>query len=1079
MRKIYLFLGLVTFLLTNAVKAQLPTKCFEIQSILVDACGTPEGANEQVRVLTGPNPINISSITVTWPNNGFNGFCQNATTALKVDSLNQTILKCGRILEPPAGVIPPYKQVIFFTSADMNVAFNSFADLTDTIYAVFQCAGNTAGHFANFNGTPALRTLIFNYAGGCSDTAAYDRSLLIRQNGTIGAQDGGAVLYNFAGNASYYNNGCQAAIPFSSVFAGNDTSVCPTATLVSLKGSVNGVKYTSWASVGTGTFSQKDSLSTNYSLSGTDVFPITFYLKGYLGCGDSIQDTIIYNKYTNTVNAGPDDSICTGISLSGLASGGSNYNWSPSTNVSDPTIANPVLSPVVTTSYAVSANYGLGCVGIDTVVITVFPIDTIILTKDTSICFGQSVQLTASNVPSVVFSPATYLSCTACLSPLAANPSNSITYTAISSGFCPDTNTVTITVNKAVTTSQIFDVCDSIIFLGKTYYASATVIDTTKSSLGCDSIIRTSQINVITTSTNYAFHCINTGDSILIAGIYQKNQGIYMEFIPNGICSDKLIHVLQVVNKQTVNIPIVACNSTVYKGTTYTTSTVVRDTLKSTLGCDSIYTIANITINNNSSVYNKSVCINNGQSYFVGGANQTSSGIYRDTFALVSGCDSIIVTDLKVITPTNNNNAVQACKQYTYKGITYTTSTVVKDTVKSILGCDSVYNNFAIAINNQIVTANISACILTGQGYVTGGVNHTTTGVYRDTVALASGCDSVTVLNLNVINPSTNNNSVQSCDPYTYNGTTYNSSTVVRDTVPSVQGCDSIYNIMTITISSFKYYETVNVCINQGQTYFAGGANQSTSGLYTDTLTTVFGCDSFITTNLNVITVTFDTIRIDSCNQATYNGTVYTQNTTLNNSISSAQGCDSVERTVIIGIKTLSVNITESNGTLPVNFGESVQLNANTSGLVNSYVWTPTQYVVGSNTGNNIVVKPESNTTYQVVVKDAYCTAISSIVVNVIEPDTKFAMPTAFTPNGDGVNDLYRPILMPNLVTKEFRIYNRWGEKVFESTAIEPGWDGTFRDSKQPVGVYVYYISVQNTITNKTVYHSGNITLIR
>jgi hypothetical protein len=307
---------------------------------------------------------------------------------------------------------------------------------------------------------------------------------------------------------------------------------------------------------------------------------------------------------TNTVNAGLDDSICAGTSLNGLASGGSNYNWSPSANVSDPSIANPVLSPVVTTNYAVSANYGLGCVGIDTVVITVFPIDTLILSKDTSICFGQSVQLTASNVPSVVFSPATYLSCTACLSPLAASPSNSITYTAISSGFCPDTNTVSITVNKAITTSQIFDVCDSILFLGNTYYASATVVDTTKSSLGCDSIIRTSQINVITTSTNYVYHCINTGDSILIAGVYQKNQGIYMEFIPNGICSDKLIHVLQVVSKQTVNIPIVACNSTVYKGTTYTASTVVSDTLKSALGCDSVYTIANITINNNSSIYN-------------------------------------------------------------------------------------------------------------------------------------------------------------------------------------------------------------------------------------------------------------------------------------------------------------------------------------------------------------------------------------------------------------------------------------------------------------------------------------------
>jgi hypothetical protein len=866
MRKIYLFLGLVTFLLSNAVKAQLPTKCFEIQSILVDACGTPEGTNEMVRFVVGSTPINAYSLDVTWATVGapgliWRGICANPDTTA---ALNATITKCGLLLEPPGGIIPAGATVVFATNVAINTVANSFADLTDTVYIIYQCSGNpvATGHFAN-SGT-GVRSFSMRYPPlGCGDTVAYDRSLL--QGG-----DGAFVSYNFAGNATYSNSGCKAIIPVSSVFAGNDTIVCPSTTQIGLKGSKSGVKSSKWISLGTGLFSQPDSLTSTYTLSGTDVFPITFYLKGYLGCGDSIQDTIIYNKYTNTVNAGVDDSICAGTSLNGLASGGSNYNWSPSANVSDPSIANPVLSPTVTTDYTVTANYGIGCVGADTVRITVFNIDTIILTKDTTICFGQSVQLNASNVPSVVFSPATSLSCTACLTPVASNPANSITYTAISNGYCPDTNTISITVNKAITTSQIFDVCDSILFLGKTYYASATVIDTTKSSLGCDSIIRTSQINVITTSTNYVYHCINTGDSILIAGVYQKTQGIYMEFIPNGICSDKLIHVLQVVTKQTVNIPIVACNSTVYKGTTYTASAVVSDTLKSALGCDSVYTIANITINNNSSIYNTSVCINNGQSYFVGGANQTTTGIYRDTFALASGCDSIIVTDLKVITPFNNNNAVQACKQYTYKGITYTTSTVVKDTVKSVLGCDSVYNNFAIAINNQIVTANISACILTGQGYVTGGVNHTTTGVYRDTVALASGCDSVTVLNLNVINPSTNSNSVQSCDPYTYNGTTYNSSTIVSDTVFSVQGCDSIYNVMNIAISAFKYYDTVNVCINQGQTYFAGGANQSTSGLYTDKLTTVFGCDSFITTNLNVITVTLDTIRIDSCNQATY-----------------------------------------------------------------------------------------------------------------------------------------------------------------------------------------------------------------
>jgi hypothetical protein len=57
---------------------------------------------------------------------------------------------------------------------------------------------------------------------GCSDTVAYDRSLTRKE-----VHDELIVSYNFAGNATYSNNGCQAAIPVSSVFAGNDTSVCP------------------------------------------------------------------------------------------------------------------------------------------------------------------------------------------------------------------------------------------------------------------------------------------------------------------------------------------------------------------------------------------------------------------------------------------------------------------------------------------------------------------------------------------------------------------------------------------------------------------------------------------------------------------------------------------------------------------------------------------------------------------------------------------------------------------------------------------------------------------------------------
>jgi hypothetical protein len=81
--------------------AQIPTTCFEIESILVDACvpgggcnnaSSPacncEGKNEMVRFKVGPNPLNVSNLTVSWPNNSWLGICQNGTTAAHTASLN-------------------------------------------------------------------------------------------------------------------------------------------------------------------------------------------------------------------------------------------------------------------------------------------------------------------------------------------------------------------------------------------------------------------------------------------------------------------------------------------------------------------------------------------------------------------------------------------------------------------------------------------------------------------------------------------------------------------------------------------------------------------------------------------------------------------------------------------------------------------------------------------------------------------------------------------------------------------------------------------------------------------------------
>lgn len=1080
-------LFLFFFFIKNS-QAQLPTKCFEIQSILVDACGSPEGENEQVRLLTGPNPILLSGLTATWASpvntNPFKGWCQNATSALKVDSLNQTILRCGRILEPPLGVIPPYAQVVFFTSLNMITSFNSFANLTDTIYAVFQCAGNTQGHFANqsTNGASQLRTTIFAYNGGCEDTAVYNKSQLVKQNGAIGAQDGGGVLFDFAGNPTYYNNGCQAAIPISTVFAGEDTAVCPNSSVLSLNGRGQNIKGQRWvAANGMGTFSQADSLNTTYTLSSTDNFPLTFYLKGYISCKDSIFDTIVFTKQPSPINAGTDAPLCAGNSIILFATGGSNYRWSPATGVSDTTAATPTITPTVTTDYILKGEYATGCIGFDTIRITINSNDTIRLTADTTICLGQSVQLLATNISSGIFSPATALSCSTCVNPV-ATPISSTKYCITSSGACPDTKCVNVTVSIPIPLTVPVSACGSVTYKGITYTSNTTILDTLHNIRGCDSLLVTANLTISPFKRDTVQRCIQQGQSYLAGGMMQTTAGLYSDTVSaNGGCDTVRITNLRVVSIQKDSVVLQSCGAITYKGNTYVTSTILRDTVFTSLGCIDSIRIANLIVQNNAVTFNRAVCILQGQSYFVGGRNQTTSGIYRDTIAVPLSCDTVIVTDLQVKTVVVRSNPLLGCNQVTFGGSTYTSSTMLRDTLRGVLGCDSVQTNTVITIFKNDTTIYKEVCILKGQSYNAGGANQIISGTYIDTFTRITGCDSIINTRLQVVDTVSNIINVPAvCGAVTYNGTTYTASTVLTTKVLSRLGCDSVYNVVNITV---KQPTTITqaACINPGQSYVVGTKTYTMSGNYTDTLVAANGCDSIVKTNLALITPIANTSTVDGCDTVRFGGGVYTANTTLNNTILSAQGCDSIFSTVQIRVHpTYSYKIT-ADKPMPLEVGESVTLSSNFNGTSPYYNWKPNQFITSGNNQLTITVSPISDIVYTMdyFVADSTCKLLDTFRVTVKQLDPKFELPNAFSPNNDGVNDLFRVLLQPGLELKAFRVFNRWGELVFEEKETSFGWNGMYKDVAQPVGVYVYYVEIRNLGTGKTNTRSGNVTLLR
>ena len=196
-------------------------QCFQIESILVDACGSVEGENEMVRFKVGLSPLNASNILATWPTgNSWLGICQNAATISATAALNNSITSCGVLLQPPGGIIPANASVLLITSPDVNTTANSFANLNDTLYVIYQCVGNTLGHFSN-NIASGMKTFSMSFSSpvGCSDAVTYNNANLTGGNGAM-------VNFTPSGSPTYANNGCTAPFTQNTIFNYQTTSCC-------------------------------------------------------------------------------------------------------------------------------------------------------------------------------------------------------------------------------------------------------------------------------------------------------------------------------------------------------------------------------------------------------------------------------------------------------------------------------------------------------------------------------------------------------------------------------------------------------------------------------------------------------------------------------------------------------------------------------------------------------------------------------------------------------------------------------------------------------------------------------------
>jgi len=161
------------------------------------------------------------------------------------------------------------------------------------------------------------------------------------------------------------------------------------------------------------------------------------------------------------------------------------------------------------------------------------------------------------------------------------------------------------------------------------------------------------------------------------------------------------------------------------------------------------------------------------------------------------------------------------------------------------------------------------------------------------------------------------------------------------------------------------------------------------------------------------------------------------------------------------------------NSDTTIGYGESVQLQA---GGATRYLWTPATGL--SNAGAaDPVASPKETATYVVQGSTEMCHGRDTITIYV-DIGGKVFVPSAFTPNGDGVNDVFRVGHITFQAVQEFRVFNRWGEEVFHTIDPREGWDGTWKGQPQEMGTYFYLIRLGYPDGSAETYQ-GDVTLIR
>jgi gliding motility-associated-like protein len=632
-------------------------------------------------------------------------------------------------------------------------------------------------------------------------------------------------------------------------------------------------------------------------------------------------------------------------------------------------------------------------------------------------------------------------------------------------------------VRPAITHSFVDTICAATTYswAGQSFTSTGTYNHTFTSYTSCDSIVTLHLF--VRPAVSFAFvDTICATASYAWGGQTFTTSGTYIHTFAAYTNCDSIVTLHLFVRPVNAN----AVTHTICSGTTYVfgplvlgTAGIYSNVFTDVHGCDSTVTLTlNITplITNTISA---TICA--ATSYNWGTQVETVSGTYTQTFTAASGCDSIVTLNLTVSPALGSTLTQTICYGTTYTLGTqvYNASGTYTKIFTGASGCDSTVV-LHLTVSPQITHA-ASASICYGHTYTFGTQVLSAEGIYTGVFTAASGCDSTVTLSLNVSpQPILSVIDTAGCGSVYFEGLLYNANTVLTDTFHSTAGCDSVYRTVHVSVHGnvpvIKTIDTMgcNTVVFEGTTY-----TQST--LLSDTAHTTLGCDSVVR-HIYITVGHSGTFNVDKeiCAGSTLNfaDQQFDKQGTYPLAFTNRSGCDS---TIILNLTVNPlphVQVTEVN---PLNhcIGDSVLLQATGAYTYNwSNVWgtaDEAQFKAFLITNTNPV---------SVQGIDQKGCADSASIVLMAQHCCNVWMPNAFSPNGDGLNDVFIPKTMGHPTEYTMHIFNRWGENIYTSFNIEKGWDGTIKGKTADVATYHYFITGKCT-NGEPLNLKGSFTLIR